>query len=425
MSKAGSYRTNSSELPFKSPFFYGWIITGISAVILFFSGPGQTYSVSAFIDHYIAEFGWSRSLVSSLYSMGTLTAGLIMGMMGGLFDRWGHRIMTTFVALLLGVACLGMSLVNSLVILFIGFFAIRLLGQGSMSLSSTTLPPQWFITKKGRALSIASLGGAVSTALLPPLNTWLILNYGWRFGWRFWAILLWCVMVPIAYLFIRDRPEDVGLWPDNKENLDEQMEAVNIDLDKEEAWTAKEAMSTRSFWFIIYCIIVPSAIVTALIFHQFSVMSQIGLSPKIAALVLSSVAIVYLPIVLIAGPIADRVPPKFLLAISEGGLFVSIVVLLYTSSLQMALVYGILLGGIMGVQSIVSGFIWPEYFGRRYLAGIRGITLMAGVIGSAIGPLPFGYAYDLFGGYQQILFISMIFPILGIVIALLANPPKK
>jgi len=78
-------------------------------------------------------------------------------------------------------------------------------------------------------------------------------------------------MVPIAYIFIRDRPEDVGLWPDNKENLDEQMEAVNIDLDKEDAWTAKEAMSTRSFWFIIYCIIVPSAIVTALIFHQFSV----------------------------------------------------------------------------------------------------------------------------------------------------------
>ncbi len=417
-------RKRLPTLPFKPPFFYGWFIVFISALTLFFSGPGQTYSVSTFIDSYIIEFGWNRSLVSGMYSLGTLTAGFLMVVMGGLFDRKGHRVMTTIIILALGVACFGMSLVSSLIMLFIGFMLIRLLGQGSMSLSSSILAPQWFITKKGKALSLVSLGGAFSSALLPPLNTWLIQKYGWQFGWQFWAILLWVIMAPVAYFFIRDRPEDVGLWPDNRETRSVSVEE-NTHIIGEVIWTVREAIRTRSFWFLLFCAMVPSAVITGLIFHQVSIMEQMGLSPMIAALVLSSMALVRLPFVLIAGLIADKVPPRYLIALSEGGLSLALIVLLYTTSVSMALIYGILLGVMMGILSIAEGIIWPDYFGRRYLGGIRGITMMIMVIGSAFGPLPFGVAFDRFGGYQQILFISMIFPILGIVIALMANPPKK
>ena len=95
MNGAGS---DKAELPFQSSFFYGWIIVAVSATTLFFSGPGQTYSVSSFIDSYISEFGWSRAVVSSMYSVGTLIAGLLMGFMGSFFDKRGHRFMTTIIA---------------------------------------------------------------------------------------------------------------------------------------------------------------------------------------------------------------------------------------------------------------------------------------------------------------------------------------
>jgi MFS family permease len=107
-------------------------------------------------------------MVSGMYSMGTLAAGLLMVFVGGLFDRYGHRRITAVIALLLGIACLWMSMVNSVVMLLAGFFLVRLLGQGSMSLSGNTLVPQWFVAKRGRALSLVSLGGAVSSALLLP-----------------------------------------------------------------------------------------------------------------------------------------------------------------------------------------------------------------------------------------------------------------
>jgi MFS family permease len=409
--------------PFRTTFFYGWVIVAVSAFTLFFSGPGQTYSVSTFIDSYISEFGWSRSLVSGMYSMGTLAAGLTMGVMGNLFDRRGHRVMTTVVAVSLGLACLWMSVVSNSTMLLVGFLMVRLLGQGSMSLSSSTLPPQWFISRRGLAVSLASVGGVISSAFLPPLNTWIIRNYGWQAGWRTWAVLLVVVMAPVAYFIIRDRPEDVGLWPDGVERSWTSTDSeIVVDDD---AWTVREAMGTRSFWLLLFCRMIPSAIVTGLVFHQVSVMAEVGLPVEAAALVLSAMALVRLPVVLVAGQVADRVPPRFLIAGAQGGLLVGMAALLLASSVETALVYGVMIGVVMSFEIIAGGVIWPEYYGRLHLSSIRGVSMMAGVIGSALGPLPYGFAYDVFGSYNQAIIISMVFPLLGVVAALMATRPAK
>ena len=424
MDSMGEDSSEHTGLPFHTRFFYGWVIVVVSALTMFFSGPGQTYSVSTFIDGYISDFGWSRSVVSGMYSVGTLVAGLGMGVMGNLFDRRGHRLMTTVVVVLLSLACVWMSLVSSVPMLLAGFLLIRLLGQGSMSLSSSTMAPQWFIAKKGQALSLVSLGGVVSSAVLPPLNTWIIQNYGWQMGWRFWAVLLCLVMAPIAYFLIRDRPEDVGLWPDDIQPV-ETTENAEADLFDEISWTVREAVGTRSFWFLLFCRMIPSAIVTGLIFHQVSIMAQVGLPLEVAAVVLSAMAVVRLPVTLVAGQIADRVPTRFMIAFSQGGLVVSMVLLLLAKSMNGALAYGVLAGIIMSLQGIADSVIWPEYFGRRNLSSISGITMMAGVIGSALGPLPYGFAYDIYGNYTLAITASMVFPLLGLGAALLAKRPMK
>lgn len=74
-------------------FYYGWVIVFIGGLGVFFSGPGQTYSNSIFIDQYINDFGWSRTEVSSIYSGATLAAGLLMMLVGRFIDRFGQRTM--------------------------------------------------------------------------------------------------------------------------------------------------------------------------------------------------------------------------------------------------------------------------------------------------------------------------------------------
>ena len=74
-----------------------------------------------------------------------------MGVVGKLFDKYGHRKMAVLITAGFGAALFYMSTVNSIFMLLIGFFLIRLLGQGSMGLIGGTLVPQWFIRKRGRA----------------------------------------------------------------------------------------------------------------------------------------------------------------------------------------------------------------------------------------------------------------------------------
>jgi MFS family permease len=359
-----------------------------------------------------------------MYSLGTLFAGLLMGAVGGIYDRLGHRLTTTLLAILFGFACIGMSYVNSVNMLFAGFLFIRLLGQGSLGLSGSTLVPQWFLKNRGKAFSLMTLGGTISSALLPPLNTWLILNFGWRSSWVFWGVILWLITTPLAAIFIRNQPEDVGLKPDNTEPSI-TLGQPDEDLSFEKAWTPKEAMRTRTFWLLIFSTMIPAAITTGLIFHQVSIMSRVGLSPEVAALILSVMAIVRLPVLMVAGPIADRVPLRYLIASTLGILLVSIVVLYVMNSIYLAIIYALLLGIRMGIQGVVLGVIWPDYYGRRHISSIRGLTFMADVVGTAIGPLAYGVGYDLFGGYNQLILISMVFPAMGIVAALLATKPVK
>jgi MFS family permease len=154
-------------------------------------------------------------------------------------------------------------------------------------------------------------------------------------------------------------------------------------------------------------------------------LGQSGLSPEVAALVGSVPSLVNLPIVLLAGGLADRYQMRYLMAIAQGLLLAMVISLHIANSITLVLIYVVIMGIQMGIQVIIRSVVWPDYFGRKHLSTIRGVNMMMGVIGSALGPLPFGYAFDRFGGYSEILLVSMIFPLAGILIGLQAKKPIK
>ena len=420
---------NKQKQFLKTPFFYGWVMVFVAGAISFFSGPGQTFSVSMFINSYIEEFGWSRSLVSSMYSLGTLAAGLTMWKVGSWLDQKGHRFMTIALVLLFGLAAVYMSVVSSPIMLVFGFFLIRLVGSGSMSLSSSTIAPQWFVRKRATAVSLVSLGGVLSAALIPVFNASLINQLGWRTSWRIWAIILWGIMLPIAYFLIIDKPERIGKKPDGDlDPGDHSQQVLAIAIDEEEpSFTLKQAMKTTTFWLVMFVMMIPSAIGTGLTFHQVSIMGGVGLGIEQAALALSIMAVIRFPVVLICGQMVDRLKFKLhhYLVMAMGILLLAIIVLFNTSTYPAALTYSILRGSMMGLNAVIGGVIWPTYFGREHLGSIRGTVMMISVMASAFGPMPFGLCYDLFGGYREVMIGSMVIVGLGMVAAALAKQPSR
>lgn len=421
-------KTSGSSAPFKTNYYYGWVIVFIAGLGVFFSGPGQTYSVSVFIDSYIKDFGWSRSHVSAVYSLATLAAAVCMFFVGRFVDKWGQRKMSVIVGIGLALASFWNSMVVNTAMLFIGFFLIRVLGQGSMSLIPNTLVPQWFITKRGKAMSLMAIGGFANSAALPPLNAWLVANWGWSFSWKVWGVLLLVIYVPLAYFLIRNKPEDIGEYPDGvKPDWTNDPADPNRTLHpfEEVNWTVQEAVKTRAYWFLLFCVGIPSLVNTGLTFHLISIFKTNGISPAIAALVLSLMALIGFPVTLIAGPLLDRVKVQYVLAGIFAGEIIFILVLLAADQTSIAIAFGVLWGISGGFERITLNYVWPSFFGRKSLGSIKGSAMTVTVLGSALGPLPFGLAYDYFGGYEEILLMSIALPLLGMTAALLAKKPVK
>lgn len=413
---------------FFKKFYYGWVIVFIAGLGVFFSGPGQTYSNSIFIDEYIKDFGWTRSEVSGLYSAATLVAGLIMVFVGKFIDKFGQRTMMVTVGSAFAIACFFNSIVTSMWMLAIGFFLIRLLGQGSMSLIPNTLVAQWFIKRRGLAFSIMTLGSFASAMVFPLINTWLISTWDWQFAWRFWGILLLVLFVPIALFGVRNKPEDLGLEPDgligkqNKRIVPIMGAAIQ---ESEENWTLKEAIKTRTFWAILICVGIPAMVNTGITFHIISIFGSNKLSPEAAAMVLSLMAVVGIPMSLVSGYITEKIKTNYLLVAIFVIEIILLLMLLVTTNMVMAILFGTLWGIANGLERIGLNVIWPNYFGRKYIGSINGIGATMMVLGSAFGPLPFGVGFDIFNSYTPILLMTLIFPIAGVFCSLIAKKPEK
>ncbi|MBM7553934.1 putative MFS family arabinose efflux permease [Thalassobacillus pellis] len=339
-------------------------------------------------------------------------------------DRFGQRYMMSAAGLLLAAACFWNANLTGIIMMFIGFFMLRLFGQGSLTLIPNTLVPQWFIGKRGRALSVMAIGGFASSALLPPLNTWLIDSVGWRNTWVIWGVGLLILFLPLAFFLVRNKPEDIGEIPDGKSRK-RNSATVNLDVDVNEVcWTLKEATRTKAFWMILFCVSVPALVNTGITFHLVSIVQGKGLSPSVAALVLSLMAIVGFPITFFVGYLVDKIQVHYVLAMTFTGHILTLFLLLFTNSWAGAIIFGVVWGLISGFERIVLSIVWPNYFGRTYLGSIKGVAQTVMVLGSAFGPLPFGLFYDYFGGYQEILWVMMMLPLTAVVLSLLSPKPQ-
>lgn len=412
----------------KTSFFYGWVIVFLGAVGLFFSGPGQTYSVSIFIDYYVTEMGWNRSLVSGFYSAATLISGLNIAFMGKLIDRKGHRKMFTIIPILLGLTCIWMSFAIYPVMLGLGFIFLRFFGQGSLTLLPDTLIPQWFLERRGIALSIMTLGGSVGAMVIPPLNNFLISGYGVEGAWRFWAATLIFFMAPVAGLLTRNRPENIGEvidgWNYNnklKENLSESNSPKNTGTSL--TWTLKEARRTKTFWYLIFASGVPALVNTGITFHMVSIMQEKGHSTDFAAYILSIFAISQLIFTFIAGLLYDRIKPNYVKGTNFLVFLLTMGILIYFEAYYMMIAYSALHGLFNAFNLVGVGVLWPHFFGRENLGSIRGMATTAIVLGSSLGPLPYGVYYDLFASYTGILALSMLLPLVAGFFCFITKPP--
>lgn len=391
------------------------------------TSPGQTYAESIFIEYILRDFSISRSLISSLYSMGTLIGGFSLPFWGRQIDRHGTRKMVTVIAFIFGLGCIYMGFVQNAFMIGIGFILVRMTGQGSLNLVSQTAINQWWVNRRGLIMGISGLLMALlGMGAFPGLVYQLITAFDWRTSYMILGLSVIVIMVPVGAIFFRNHPEQYGLKPDGG-SIDDPDGSVLDDpvFSSEENWTLKEALKTRTFWIFGISSALFAMLITGLTFHLVSLFQTQGLEPALAASVFVPIALTAALVGLLVGYLTDRVKLRYLLAAGLLLQAVSLVMGLWIQGAATALLFGIVLGAANGVFRAVGSVSWPAFFGRKYLGSIYGFTSAMTVIGAALGPMPFGFAFDLIGSYNPVLItFSGISLLLG-VISLSAVKPKR
>lgn len=399
--------------------FLGWRMLAICGLVCFAAGYGQTYSVSAFVDPVLDDLGISRGLLSTAYAIGTAIGGLVVLLVGRHLDRRGSRGVMMIAAIGLSAGMLVLSVAAAPWVLFLGFPMIRTFGQGLMPLSARVVIPNWFYRDRARAFSILGLALTLSVAVVPLLNIWLIDLLGWRMAWRVCAVGLALLVVPIVYRFLRDRPEDVGQLPDGAT----QEPGAAARTDAGIGLSLREARRTMAFWAFVTAGLVPPLVTTGLHLHQATIFADRGTPHAIAAATFTIEAIAMLGANIAVGWLNDRFAPRMLLVVGLSALGGTLLALLFSGNPAIAVAYGALRGASNGLTGVAIDVAWPTYYGRRHLGSIRGFSMAASLFGSAIGPLPFGFAVSLFGGYSPAILGLMVLPLLVAVWILLVPPP--
>lgn len=386
-----------------SPVYFGWPVTVAAALAMAATLPGQTAGVTLFIDAFIRDLGLSRGVVSAAYTGATVAAAVVLPWSGRALDRWGPRRGVVVIVALLALACLAMAEARGLATLVLGFFLLRTLGQGALSLAAIHVVNLWFVRRRGVAVGVMGLGMATAVALVPPLIADGIAAVGWRETYRWLGLGVAAVMLPVGVLFFRWAPERYGLRPDGDAGPDESAEP-------EPSAALGEARRTGVFWALTLGIASTSCIGTGLIFHHIDLMATGGLSGAQAALLFVPYGAVTAAASLGAGAVLDRVGPRRVLvpALALFAAMVAAVPLVETEAAVWA--YGAAFGLSQGAAGNVGGSAYAHFFGRAHIGAIKGFTRTLFVAGTAVGPLLFPLGVAVFGSYAPTLWALALVP---------------
>lgn len=407
------------------PFFYGWIMLALAMLIHICTAPGQTYGISVFTPYFREELGLSASRLGGAYMAATLLAGLPLTLVGSLMDRYGTRTALLMMVSLLGVTCVSMSQVSGIWSLFVVFFCLRFLAQGSMGLLAANTMAMWFSRRLGFASGLSNMGMAASFGLIPLLNLFLIQKFGWRWTYVLLGIGVCVILLPLLLLFYRNRPEEMGLEVDGQSPLPPKETPASTQPEKSPgSFTLQAAMRTRSFWLLAAVTSSWSMTSTGVQFEMVSLFQERGLTAADAVRAFSIYAAIMAATHPFAGYLADRVPLNLMLSFGVLCLSAGLGFINALPGNWLAYCFPATLAVGSGLAMAVSETIWVRYYGRGHIGKIRGFIATVGVISSGTGPFALGISFDFFGGYVPMLwgFCGLV-GVLGVA-SLFATRPK-
>jgi MFS family permease len=417
----------ASRLRNTFPFYYGWIVVGASSTVVFARMAPAITTLTVLIFPMSQQLGWSRTLIAGSVSAGALASLVLSPVIGWAIDRYGARPVLVVSAICLGLALIFLAWATVPLTFYLAFAAARVVFHTSAPIGASTVAARWFIRKRGRAIGMIFLFGAIGGVVFTMVASLVVESHGLKATWIVIGLIVLASSVAPSLLLVAERPEDIGLLPDGAppegpEPISQGQAVVPADASESpvvavqqtreitdaDSWTLGEAVHTRTFWLLVFLGFASFFVHTSIGVHMGAYFRDIGLGATAAALAVSLSWSVSAGGSVALGWITDRIDVRY----AYSGVF------LFQAGSTLYLIFaggtvGIFLAaGLFGIVSagtnVVPSVIYANYFGRTSLGRIRGLGEVGVLLGQATGPVIAGILFDLQGGYSTI-FTSFVF----------------
>lgn len=409
--------SQSTQTAKKNRFFYGYVVLA-ACFLAMMMVYGAQYSFGVFLKPLLTEFGWSRAVTASAYSMNLILFGVFSIFTGRLCDRLGPRLVVTISGILVAGSYLLMSQINEIWQISLLYGLMLSLGMAGINIPLQSTIARWFHARRGVASGIVYAGIGVGTILMPPLSSFLITNYDWRFS--FMVIGFITLTIPLIAQLLKVEKKQSTKGEDTDSEAQAHRQALNI-----QGFTLKQALRTRQFWLMSGIFMIMNICLQTVMVHLVAYATDMGIIAAIAATILSVIGIASTISKVAVGVAVDRFQCKRIWIVVSIFMLGSFLLLQIASELWVlylfAVIYAIGYGGFSTTQSPTVA----EFFGLKAHGAIYGFAALFGSLGGAIGPYFTGMIFDMTGSYQWAFMGCALTGAVALIFSILLKPTEK
>jgi MFS family permease len=373
----------------------------VAILLTFFAGFGKTFLFSLFIPDMIKEFNLTTTGFALIYSIATITSGILVFNLGKLIDRTKIVNYALIVAIGLVVSCSLLSFSYNLVFLFVAVLGMRLTGQGLMNHTSTTIITQRFKRCRGKALSLAIIGTPLGEAILPLIVAWGVHHYGWRPALLSSSMVMAIILIPSIFFLLKQKKKVYEKFPGTKPRVKVQH--------THKKWTIKKLIKDPRFYIVASPVFLLSFLVTTLMFFLVPIAQSKNCTPEQIAFAFPFFATGNIIFTFYTGYLLDKLNGPKIFPYFLWPFALSLIVLLYGN--HPYILYGamFLAGASVGAGVTLESCMIAEIYGLKSLGNLKSVFTSVNILSTAVGPLITGILLDAGFTFHSIFSVLILF----------------
>lgn len=412
--------------------FYGYPLIAALGV-MYFCSSGAILPAANVINPLMLEdqsMGLNGTLLGAGFSLFVLFQGISAPIIGSIIERKGARsAMVIGASVFLAASCCMAFLASAPWMYFICFGVFASIGAmmaGQLSVQSTV--GEWFIERRGVAMTVTMIIGASSAFLLPSVVEWVIGAFGgsWRSGW-YLMIALGIVMIPTALFFMRNRPADIGQLPDgasSTQDMATRRRAFKV-YKAEKSTPFSQVVRMVSFWLVALTATAGFAAYTFATSQGVIHFTTMGIERSAVVVGVSLMGGAGLIGKVTMGFISDRVEPIRIMSIAAILLTVGLLIAASTSNPVAMYAFYFLTGFGFGAITATFPTAIANYFGAGSLSKNLGFGILVTTLVASTLPVISGIIYDAVGSCSPAFFLVAFITAICALCGFLFRLPTK